>query len=146
MIDIPLVFIAGFLGSSHCIGMCGPFALALGSQDVAFSSNVARQSVYGLGRVFTYAVLGALAGYGGWRIVAAFPSTRNAPAVLAIVLGPLAETSMRQSLLMSHGDLGVFFTRPVSAPIILLAIVLFLLPLLKLLKNRKGGASAKVDA
>jgi putative tricarboxylic transport membrane protein len=35
-----------------------------------------------------------------------------APAVLAIVLGPLAETSLRQSLLMSHGSALIFFERP----------------------------------
>ena len=35
-----------------------------------------------------------------------------APAVLAIVLGPLAETSMRQSLLISHGSPAIFFERP----------------------------------
>jgi putative tricarboxylic transport membrane protein len=60
-----------------------------------------------------------------------------APAVLAIVLGPLAETSMRQSLLMSHGDPTIFFTRPVSGPLMLIAIVLFLLPLFKLARNRR---------
>ena len=27
MIELPLVLIAGMLGSSHCLGMCGPFAL-----------------------------------------------------------------------------------------------------------------------
>jgi len=59
-----------------------------------------------------------------------------APAVLAIVLGPLAETSMRQSLLMSHGDASIFFLRPISGPIMVIAILLFLLPLLKLLRNR----------
>ncbi len=59
-----------------------------------------------------------------------------APAVLAIVLGPLAETSMRQSLLMSHGEFGIFFSRPISGPIMLVAILLFLLPLLKMLKDR----------
>jgi putative tricarboxylic transport membrane protein len=65
-----------------------------------------------------------------------------APAVLAIVLGPLAETSMRQSLLMSHGDASIFFLRPISGPIMVIAILLFLLPLLKLLRNRKGHAAA----
>jgi putative tricarboxylic transport membrane protein len=65
-----------------------------------------------------------------------------APAVLAIVLGPLAETSMRQSLLISHGDASIFFLRPISGPIMVIAILLFLLPLLKLLRNRKGHAAA----
>ena len=65
-----------------------------------------------------------------------------APAVLAIVLGPLAETSMRQSLLISHGDASIFFLRPISGPIMVIAILLFLLPLLKLLRNRKGHPAA----
>ena len=38
-----------------------------------------------------------------------------APMVLAIVLGPLAETSMRQSLLIAHGSPSIFFTRPIAA-------------------------------
>jgi len=66
-----------------------------------------------------------------------------APAVLAIVLGPLAETSMRQSLLMSHGDASIFFLRPISGPIMVIAILLFLLPLLKLLRNRKRHPAAR---
>lgn len=63
-----------------------------------------------------------------------------APAVLAIVLGPLAETSMRQSLLLSQGDPTIFVTRPISGPILAVAALLFLLPLIKSLKQRLGGA------
>ena len=69
-----------------------------------------------------------------------------APAVLAIVLGPLAETSMRQSLLMSHGEFGIFFTRPVSGPIMIVAILLFLLPVLKMLKDRMRKPAASNSA
>lgn len=58
-----------------------------------------------------------------------------APMVLAIVLGPLAESSMRQALLMSHGSALVFFERPIAAGIMVFAILLFILPLLRLLKN-----------
>ena len=61
-----------------------------------------------------------------------------APAVLAIVLGPLAETSMRQSLLISDGSFLIFFTRPISGPIMLVAIALFLLPLIQRLRGRRG--------
>ena len=70
-----------------------------------------------------------------------------APAVLAIVLGPLAETSMRQALLMSDGDLMVFLERPISGPIMGIAIVLFLLPLIKILRSRRrgGGLDSKAS-
>ena len=57
-------------------------------------------------------------------------------AVLAIVLGPLAETSMRQSLLISHGSPAIFFERPIAGTIMVIAIVLFLLPLFRLFKRR----------
>ncbi len=51
-----------------------------------------------------------------------------APAVLAIVLGPLAERSLRQSLLISQGDLLVFVERPISAICIAIAVALMLYP------------------
>jgi putative tricarboxylic transport membrane protein len=60
-----------------------------------------------------------------------------APAVLAIVLGPIAEPTLRQSLLLSSGDPSIFFTRPISAPIMVIAIILILLPALKLLRNKR---------
>jgi putative tricarboxylic transport membrane protein len=63
-----------------------------------------------------------------------------APAVLAIVLGPLAETSMRQSLLLSQGDPAIFVSRPISGAILAIAALLFLLPLIKALKQRLGRA------
>jgi putative tricarboxylic transport membrane protein len=59
-----------------------------------------------------------------------------APAVLAIVLGPIAEPKLRQSLLFSDGDFSIFFTRPISGPITVIAIFLILLPLLKVIYRR----------
>ena len=59
-----------------------------------------------------------------------------APAVLAIVLGPIAEPALRQSLLISNGDFSVFFTRPISGPIMVIAIILLILPALRPLKNK----------
>ncbi|MCR9255752.1 MAG: tripartite tricarboxylate transporter permease [Alphaproteobacteria bacterium] len=52
-----------------------------------------------------------------------------APAVLAIVLGPIAEPKLRQSLLFSDGDFSIFLTRPIAGPITVIAIILILLPL-----------------
>ena len=59
-----------------------------------------------------------------------------APAVLAIVLGPIAEPALRQSLLISGGDITVFFTRPIAGPITIIALLLILLPLFKLLSAK----------
>jgi len=64
-----------------------------------------------------------------------------APAVLAIVLGPLAEPALRQSLLISGGEISIFFTRPFSGPIMVTAIILLLVPavkpILRLIRRKK---------
>jgi len=52
-----------------------------------------------------------------------------APLVLAIVLGPLAEKSFRQSLIAERGDWTVFFTRPLSGATMLIALCLILYPI-----------------
>ena len=62
-----------------------------------------------------------------------------APAVLAIVLGPLAERSLRQSLLASQGDPIIFIERPISATCMFLALVLIALPLARKLLRRRGN-------
>ncbi|MEL6290040.1 MAG: tripartite tricarboxylate transporter permease [Pseudomonadota bacterium] len=62
-----------------------------------------------------------------------------APAVLAIVLGPLAEPALRQSLIISDGSFAIFFTRPYAAPIMVAAFILLLLPLAGPLMRRLRG-------
>jgi len=61
-----------------------------------------------------------------------------APAVLAIVLGPLAERSMRQSLIGSQGDIITFFERPISGTIMVIALVLIFYPLVGYFKKKNG--------
>ncbi|MFT5506504.1 MAG: putative tricarboxylic transport membrane protein, partial [Gammaproteobacteria bacterium] len=55
-----------------------------------------------------------------------------APAVLAIVLGPLAEPALRQSLIISQGDFSIFFTRTYAGPIMVAALIFLFLPLFKM--------------
>jgi hypothetical protein len=107
MIELPLILIAGVLGSSHCVGMCGPFALAIGAGSRSISSNLARQLAYSAGRVFTYATFGAVAGFAGLRLVQWMPSFINVPAVLAMLAGALL---LYQGLCAA----GVLRKRPVS--------------------------------
>ena len=89
MIEWPLLVASGLLGSAHCLGMCGPFALAIGSAAPAWRNNLARQAAYTAGRLFTYAVLGAVAGFVGLRMAKALVGWTNVPAILAIAAGML---------------------------------------------------------
>ncbi|MPM13957.1 hypothetical protein SDC9_60317 [bioreactor metagenome] len=54
----------------------------------------------------------------------------TAPMVLALVLGPMAETNFRLALLMGEGSLLIFLKRPVSVVILLLTLFAFLSPLM----------------
>ncbi|MDQ6618196.1 MAG: tripartite tricarboxylate transporter permease [Pseudomonadota bacterium] len=54
-----------------------------------------------------------------------------APLVLGLVLGSHMERSLRQSLMMSQGDLGILASRPISATILVLAALMLLLPLFR---------------
>ena len=87
MIELPLIFISGILGSSHCIGMCGPFALTIGESAPSWQDNLLRQLIYSVGRIFTYTCMGAVAGFGGMRLAAYAPNFINIPAALAIIAG-----------------------------------------------------------
>jgi putative tricarboxylic transport membrane protein len=59
-----------------------------------------------------------------------------APLVLTLVLGPLMERSLRESLELSQGDPTVFITRPISAVLLVIAGLIVLSPLFKLRKPR----------
>ena len=59
-------FLLGFLGSFHCIGMCGPIALAVG--NASNSGFIWNKILYNLGRSFTYALLGLLIGFIGFSM------------------------------------------------------------------------------
>ena len=50
------------------------------------------------------------------------------PAVIGLILGPLAETQFRRALSISQGDATVFFTQPISAAFLAITAALIVLP------------------
>ncbi|HQU44142.1 MAG: hypothetical protein B7Z73_08305 [Planctomycetia bacterium 21-64-5] len=87
--ELLMVFVGGLLGSSHCVGMCGGFAVSIGAAAPSWRANFVRQVVYSLGRIFTYSSAGAMAGYGGWRLARALPPLVHAQSWLAVLAGVL---------------------------------------------------------
>jgi len=68
-----------------------------------------------------------------------------APAVLAIVLGPLSEGSLRRSLIASRGDATDFFnpaTHPIALACFIIAFLLVAYPVYLNLRRRKARAAA----
>ena len=59
-----------------------------------------------------------------------------APLCLAFILGPLLESAMRQSLIISQGSFTIFITRPISATCITVAFLLFASTFIPFVKRR----------
>ena len=55
-------FLIGLVGSTHCIGMCGPIALALPLSSRDKVKVVLDGLIYNFGRIFTYSLIGLLLG------------------------------------------------------------------------------------
>lgn len=73
--------VMGVVGSTHCVGMCGGIAAALGGRPT-------RALAYNVGRVASYAAFGALAG-GLGAMTSALPFVRDAQIGLRVLSGGL---------------------------------------------------------
>ncbi len=77
-------FSIGILGSFHCLGMCGPLALAIPHISISKSGIIADGIIYNLGRAITYSLMGLILGLLGVSIkLAGFQD------YLSIILGIL---------------------------------------------------------
>ncbi|MGD8306356.1 MAG: sulfite exporter TauE/SafE family protein [Ignavibacteria bacterium] len=80
--EIITALLVGFFGSLHCIGMCGPIAVALPIPDSSHLSFFTGRILYNIGRVVSYSMLGLVFGLVGGRIALA-----GAQQVVSIALG-----------------------------------------------------------
>lgn len=85
----PMIFAGGLLGSSHCVGMCGGFAMIVGASAQSRTANLKRQLVYSTGRICTYSLLGGIVAGLGSRFTRAMPSVVMGQAALAVLAGAL---------------------------------------------------------
>jgi putative tricarboxylic transport membrane protein len=69
-----------------------------------------------------------------------------APLVVALVLGDMTEQAFRQSLIMGQGSPAIFFTRPISAFFVLVALAVFLLPYVRNLVRRARRPAVPAEA
>ncbi len=60
-----------------------------------------------------------------------------APMLLGLVLGPLMEDNLRRALMIARGDVTVFVTRPLSASLLAVALLLLILAILPSLRRKR---------
>jgi uncharacterized protein len=69
--EIVTALVIGLAGSFHCIGMCGPIAVALPVPNGKNSGFITGRVLYNVGRILTYMLMGAVLGILGGKIVIA---------------------------------------------------------------------------
>ena len=98
-----------------------------------------KNSVWDVGQMLVFGVLGYAMKKLGYS---------PAALVLALVLGPLAERALRQSLIISDAGVGIFFMRPIAAVLVVAALLAVLVPVVRALLGalRRRAAAAESAA
>jgi sulfite exporter TauE/SafE len=94
----------GFLGSFHCVGMCGPIALSLPRPSSNFASLSLYALIYNFGRIATYSVFGLLFGFFGSQI-----ALSGFQGLLSILLGVVIITGVIFSNYFRSKDKPAFY-------------------------------------
>jgi putative tricarboxylic transport membrane protein len=68
-----------------------------------------------------------------------------APLILAYVLSPILEDSLRQSLIISGGSMGIFVSRPIAAGFLFIALVLLISAVLPAIRKKRNALVASAD-
>jgi putative tricarboxylic transport membrane protein len=69
-----------------------------------------------------------------------------APLILGVVLGPLLEVALRQSLLLSRGSLAIFVTRPIAACFLVVAAVFLVRTFITWVRTTKSSADVSAGS
>ena len=108
---ISSAFLAGFVGSLHCIGMCGPFvAFYSGADGSGGARRFFSHAAYSGGRLLTYAIFGLAAGAVGAAldVAGSLAGFQRIAAIVAgvtmILWGVIALLQIRGVRIFKHGS------------------------------------------
>jgi putative tricarboxylic transport membrane protein len=82
----------------------------------------------------------AVIGYAFYKL-----SCEPAPLLLGFILGPMMEENLRRALLLSRGDWTTFMTRPLSAGLLIAAVLMVVVVMLPSIKNKREEAFKEED-
>ncbi len=100
---------------------------------LVFSAVGARASgdYYGMFTMFFLAVLGFFLEMYGFPV---------APVVIGLVLGPIAESSLRRALIITNGNWLAVISRPITAFLLILSLITLLFPIIQSFRSLKKGS------
>jgi len=96
-----------------------------------------KNSVFDVGQMLVFGVLGYAMKKLGYS---------PAALTLALVLGPLAERALRQSLIISDSGIAIFFLRPISAVLVVAALAAVAVPALRAVRNARRRRALALKA
>lgn len=138
----------GLMVATLAMYVIGLLATPVWVRMIAVPNAVLAPVVFALGAVGAYALRNQVfdvwlaLGFGVVGYVLNKYRFPLAPMVLAMVLGDMIESNFRRSLLMSQGSHDIFFTQPITAAFLALAVLSFLWPLLR---HRRRPAEIGVE-
>jgi putative tricarboxylic transport membrane protein len=92
------------------------------------------QSVVDLITLYVFGVMGFAMRRWGFPV---------APAVIGLILGPMAESQLRRAMAISQGDPSVFVTQPIALGLLLATVLVLLVPpVVRALQRRRARAAA----
>jgi putative tricarboxylic transport membrane protein len=111
-----------------------PIIIAIVVLFCIVGSYAERNSFADVGMILLFGIIGYLFERFGFPI---------APMVLGTILGPLGETSFLRSMIRYENDWTIFFRRPISCTLLVLAVVAFAFPLLSRIRQQRPRAVHK---
>ena len=86
-----------------------------------------------------------MAGFGVFGYALSKLDFEPAPMLLGFVLGPMLEEHLRRAMTISHGDISVFITRPISAGLLSVALMVLVVAFLPNIARRRNEVFVEED-
>ena len=153
--DSVYMLFVGLFVANLLMGILGFAGIRLWSRVLDIPQKILLPLIFTFCFVGTYAcnrsindvymmIIAGIVGYVLQKLDFALP-----PIILGVILGGMIEKNFRRALILSNGDVGTFFTRPISCVFIILAVVSLFSPVIKTViaskKAKKQAAAAAVN-
>ena len=153
--DSVYMLFVGLFMANLLMGLLGFAGIRLWSRVLDIPQKILLPLIFTFCFVGTYAcnrsindvymmIIAGIVGYVLQKLDFALP-----PIILGVILGGMIEKNFRRALILSNGDVGTFFTRPISCVFIILAVVSLFSPVIKTViasrKAKKQAAAAVND-
>ena len=142
-IEVVYSIFAGLMVANIVMLTCGLLGIRIFAKIISINRNILLPVIFVLAIVGSYSMRNSL--FDVWfalifGIIGYFMQRYDFPAspiLLALILGPMAESNLRRALIVSGGDFSVFVTRPISAILLTLAVLSLITSMIRQNKLKK---------